>query len=163
MFIRALIALLLFTTADIAALAEPPTVSRETTLFLEPLDDEGYVDYVAALNRFAKDGKPLPKEDNAFTAILKHINTSRWSPELRQALADEFQHESDTDTPHDRFDIATAISQYTDTRDQFKAAYERITNSPWTAIELPDVSDFLKTLEAPLNDIAQAIHADPRI
>lgn len=44
-----LAAAMLSGVADVCS-AGPPTVSRETTYYLGPLDEEGYVDYYAAVN-----------------------------------------------------------------------------------------------------------------
>lgn len=58
-------------------LAGPPTVGPETTYYQAPLDDEGYVDYVAVLNAAFGDADAQP-QDNAFSGILDQVDTSNW-------------------------------------------------------------------------------------
>ncbi|MEM1109880.1 MAG: hypothetical protein AAGH99_14445 [Planctomycetota bacterium] len=62
---------LLFVVSVLAtfSLADPPTIAPETTYYVAPVDAEGYVDYVVALN--AEFGKPrIASRDNAFVGIL---------------------------------------------------------------------------------------------
>lgn len=66
-----------FLAVTVTATAAPPTVSRETTYYLGPLDDEGYVDYAAALDKqFGEKG--VKPQDSVFVGIFENVDTSDW-------------------------------------------------------------------------------------
>lgn len=63
----------------------PPTVARDTTYYLGPLDEEGFVDYTAALNKAFGD-PDAAAEDNVFVGLLPLMDTAEWDAEHRAAL-----------------------------------------------------------------------------
>ena len=152
----------------------PPTISRETTYYLNPVDEAGYVDYVAALNQTF--GHPdLPTDQNAFAGILQQLNTTDW-PEphltlLHEALglprpaADhgytlDFQdYARKQGVPADRDDPADPWNERLDTGSD-EAMYDRALAGPWTEEQLPHVAAWLDTLEPPLTRIAKAVQRE---
>jgi hypothetical protein len=64
------------------------TISRETTYFTSPIDADGYVDYLAALNEYMQKG--VTKENNAMVLLMQalgpKIEGGRLPPEFYQRL-----------------------------------------------------------------------------
>lgn len=157
--------------------AGPPTVGPETTYYQAPLDDEGYVDYVAALNAAFGDTDALP-QDNAFLGILDQVDTSDWIeghvPALYAAL--------NATPPADNDPRSVTFYEYAEalglpqtppfnwqnagpdeeplppTSGTIDALAERAAAAPWTDDELPEAARWLGTVNAPLDAIVDAIH-----
>ncbi|MEM9883606.1 MAG: hypothetical protein AAF800_11885 [Planctomycetota bacterium] len=161
--------------APALAMAGPPTVGPQTTYYQGPLDDEGYVDYVAALNAAFGDADAEPR-DNAFLGVLDHLETADWSeghvPALYAALGAAPAAE---DRPRFRtfYDHANALGLPSappfdwdnagpddeppppppGTAD---AMAERAAAAPWTDDDLPEVARWLDSIRAPLDAIVEA-------
>ena len=58
------------------------TISAETTRITGPLDDEGYVDYVAALNQSMSKG--VTTENNAVVLLWQALGPAEVSEEIRE-------------------------------------------------------------------------------
>lgn len=157
------------------AFAQPPTPGPDTTFYEAPLDEEGYVDYVAALNAEFND-PPVKPETNAFLGILNQVDTTDWPeghiPALYSALGVE--------QPNDDRQLFITFMEYADVRglpqappfDWENAApdeepppppagtadamEERAYSKPWTAEELPEVARWLDSIEVPLDAIVEA-------
>ena len=60
------------------------TISKATTYVTEPLNDEGYPDYIAALNRIAsEDVRP---EDNAAVILAGVVQSTAITDKAREAM-----------------------------------------------------------------------------
>src|SRR5580704_7508091 len=57
------------------------TVSQKTTRLVEPLDRDGYVDYLAALNQRASQG--VKPENNAGVLLVRTLGATRLEPSER--------------------------------------------------------------------------------
>jgi len=75
--------------AEPGAQAQPPgerqtliTISKETTHIVRPLDDEGYIDYVAALNERCSRG--VTPENNAMVPFWRAMGPQQIDPEIRE-------------------------------------------------------------------------------
>ena len=67
------------------AFAGPPQVGRDTTYYTEPLDGEGYVDYIKALNQDFGDADAAPR-DNVYVGLLAVTDLPRWNDEYLERL-----------------------------------------------------------------------------
>ena len=77
MFRLRFVFMMILIVSGLQVFAAPPTVSRATTFYTEPVDEEGYVDYVAALN--ADFGDPaIQPENNVYVGLLELADTSQW-------------------------------------------------------------------------------------
>lgn len=149
----------LWATAGGVSRAEPPTISPETTLYVEPVRADGYVDYAAALDAAFGDADAAV-EDNVFAGML-----AQWeSP---------FEADSDTqrvlDGWYKRFAIAPPVAgegfvwwndhaQRLGLDDEaIGAALDVGLNGPWSEIDAPELSAWLDEMKAPLDRIVEAI------
>lgn len=140
--------------------AQPPTVSRETTYYTQPLDAEGYVDYAAALDRAFGDADTAA-EDNAFAGILPHLDTADWFPDfLREHL--RLLHEKlGTTPPGPHTPRFVGFPEYAAAHGLDEAAIdvavEAVWGRPWTTEEFPLAAQWLSDIAPALDAIAAAI------
>jgi hypothetical protein len=133
------------------------TVSKETTYVTGPLDKDGYVDYVAALNKQLSKG--VTPANNANVLLWKALGPH---PEGATVLPEYFKwlgvpqppEKGDYFLPLDRFlqdqlklDKATA---------NILARDDRTRQRPWKATDNPAVAAWLKANEKPLTVLLQA-------
>lgn len=145
-----------FLSAAPPATAAPPTVSRATTYYVEPLDAEGYVDYAAALDAAFGDADTAP-QDNAFAGILQHLDTGRWDPEHTELLHKKIgiapRGEGEPRfVPFDAYAVAHGLDE-----DAANQILEEIWYRAWTADEFPLAARWLDDTAPALDGIAEAI------
>jgi len=158
------------------------TISEETTHIVEPLDEEGYVDYVAALN--AKSRRDVTPENNAVVLLWQAVGPGEIlqgdGEEACRQLACELgmsplSEEGEYFLPLDDYgselqkagpppqthssgnqtpgDEAYDREYWWDVlREQFDRASER----PWSAEEFPELAAWLERNEAPLGLMVEA-------
>ncbi|MEM6853472.1 MAG: hypothetical protein AAF593_03600 [Planctomycetota bacterium] len=158
-----------------SALADPPMVGPETTYYLEPLDDEGYVDYVAALNAAFGDADAAP-QNNAFVGILNQTFT--FYPDLEHV--EKLYATLGVKLPADDAPQFVRFLDYAENQGlpmappfdwqnapfdaeapppppgSADAMEERAYGEPWTAQELPEVSHWLDSIQDPLDAVVEA-------
>jgi hypothetical protein len=167
------------TSISLVAIAGQPagpkpriTVSKETTFILGPLDQEGYVDYFAALNAAMAKGvtpqnnaavllyravgpKEVPKEGRAEVARKLGIDPlpeggtyfEKWEAFVRRTASKEAGKHS-AEGNHDPVKAA-------------EAQYDRARERPWSSDECPLVAKWLADNERPL-ELAVAATKRPR-
>lgn len=134
-------------------------IARETTKFLTPVDADGYVDFVAALDDHSRRG--ITPADNALVAIITAVGLDRSSGGPKdnyyaalgtkppQADAGDLVGESDFVREASGGDSEISDTLY----DQFYAAQTR----PWTKREFPLVADWLRRNDTPLTRLGEAV------
>jgi len=135
------------------------TVSKETTYATEPLDSQGYVDYVTALNE--RLGKGIKPEDNANVLICQTLGPrpegATMSPEYFEWLG--------IVSPPEKGEYLVSWRDYLKAHVQKDGKLEGAANNetlsraaewPWTAKEQPELADWLKQNDKPLALIVQA-------
>jgi hypothetical protein len=136
------------------------TVSKETTYATEPLDDDGFVDYAAALNRKLRQG--VTPENNANVLLWKAIGPHPYDGTLPPA---GFFEELGIEAPPERGDYFIGLNGYLKqhTRDDLARRIDEIqdevaraTARPWGAREYPDVAGWLKANEKSLALVVEA-------
>lgn len=164
-----------------ATAVEPPTVSRETTYFLGPLDEDGFVDYVAALNRAAPD-HGIANEDNAYVGLLEQIDTSDWNAEYRtkhyaalglplpeqppestfdfDGYAERHGLAEDEDTAQDERPIEDRYRGPPVILSEVQAQRELALEGPWQTTDAPHVAAWLDELEDQLAGISNAVRRE---
>lgn len=132
------------------------TVSPETTHFLGPVDERGYVDYAEAVNlALEQDIRP---EDN-FAVILFEVLGPH--PEESE-IPDEFYERLGMSRPPDEGDYFVTLSDWLIEHhpidfERSSAICDRMMASPWKANDLPVVYQWLKEIRLPLNRLARGI------
>jgi hypothetical protein len=139
----------------------PFTISKETTYIVQPLDKDGYPDYVEALNRHY--GKGVTHENNAAVPYWRAMGPSRIiGPPERHAeflkllgieslpeKGDYFLSDGDYFrqfvAPKKSADIWESPESKT-----FFNAYRKAHQRPWTKAEFPQVAAWLAANEKPL-------------
>jgi len=118
------------------------TISKKTTHILEPLDCEGYVDYLAALNQTASEG--VTSENNAGVLLVRAIGVSQLAAPERV----RFYKLLGVEPLPERGPYLTDFAEFV--KDKWhlpwteKADLDRATHAPWHRRELPLVDQWLK-------------------
>ncbi|MHC4399356.1 MAG: hypothetical protein ACYTG0_06735 [Planctomycetota bacterium] len=136
------------------------TVSKETTHITEPLDEDGYVDYLAALNaRYAKGVTP---ENNGAVLFWK-----AFGPKAIEDDFSDFQQRADflllLGIPHlpAEGDYYVELASYLDTLDAESDAvrgryeYDQAMDRPWTEAEFPILAGWFEANEKPIELIVE--------
>lgn len=145
--------------ADDAPPPSPITVSAETTVLVEPLTPEGYVDYFSALN--ARHGEGVVPEQNA-TAYLLRLFGPNGIREAEDALYFEklgvplMPPGSGALTSFDKFGESQGIRRE-EWYDVQRMQEEAASSGPWTEESCPLVAKWLEHSEAALKLIDQAL------
>jgi hypothetical protein len=130
------------------------TISKETTFVTGPVDKNGYIDYVAALNDQLRQG--VTPENNANVLIWKALGSrpegTGMGPEFCKLMGVEVPPENgeyfkDLDwVLKDRLKIDPASKE----AEQFYLRFDRTVQRPWTAKEHPDLAAWLEANSKPL-------------
>jgi hypothetical protein len=138
------------------------TVGKDTTFITGPLDKDGYIDYVAALNDRLSQG--VTPENNANVLIWKALGPH---PE-GSTMPAEFFRRMGIAAPPERGDYFIDLVQYlekhsdfdpTQNGDALAVREDRATRRAWKPQELPEIAAWLKANEKPL---AVAVEASKR-
>ncbi len=139
------------------------TIGRDTTYVTEPLDDAGYVNYVAALNERLSKGITAKSNANVllWQAFGPHPGGAILFPEFFQALG--------IDSPPEKGDYFVPIATFwqetlkADTEGGAGTDFEKlgetfviVSRQPWTPKEYPNIVKWLTANEKPLTLIAEA-------
>ena len=133
-------------------------VGKETTYFTGPLDSEGYVDYVAALNNQLRKG--ITPDANANVLIWKAIGPT---PESKKMPGEYFKWLGIEEPPpqgdylinlwvfgKDRLNLDKNAS------DALTEQLERAIKKSWTAKDFPHIASWLTANEKPLATVIEA-------
>ncbi len=166
--------------ADRAGGRGPPKPSKAVTYVLGPVDDEGYIDYVAALNEIRSRG--IKPEENAAIGILRLFDPNSFAyeelfdellPEGRLTSGPYFQTMLDAWLEnHDKALASAELADFHDmvdsTSDELDAVFERPWSDddfPWAAKWLAANSQFLDRFVIELNKpsiyFPQVVVCDP--
>lgn len=142
------------------AAAPPPkiTISKETTRFTEPLRPDGFVDYLAAVNRhFNQD---ITAENNACVLLYQAMGPR---PEGGNRQPDRFFHLMGVEPLPDEGKYFQSLGKWLETQPGAKvdvnAAYDMQSKSgerPWRTDDFPLIVAWLKDNEAPLLIVTSA-------
>jgi hypothetical protein len=145
--------------------SKPPfTISKETTYLTEPLTEDGYVDYVAAINKRCSEG--VTAENNAAVLLLEAIGPKTIKEEMRERYyqmlgVKAFPEQGDYFVPF--WDFYEAKRPATgnrpptqeDNTETQKACdlFYKTMEKPWTAEKHPLYAEWLKANRKPLEKI----------
>jgi hypothetical protein len=134
----------------------PLTISKQTTYLVGPLDRDGYVDYLAALNHL--DSRGVTPENNAGILLVRAMGTSDLAPEERtrfyQLLGIKPLPEAG---PYLRdFGDFVKNQRRMPWTKQEAADFDRSMDEPWSPRDLPLVAEWLKSNEKPLELVVAA-------
>ncbi|MFO0901069.1 MAG: hypothetical protein U0836_26885 [Pirellulales bacterium] len=137
-----------------------PTVGKETTYLTEPVDEEGFVDYAAALN--AELGAGVKVEDNAAVDVLRAVGPSGVPAEIR----DEYFEELGIELLPDEGDYFVDFAEFSgeedaEAIDALREQHEIARRRPWSREEFPEIARWLAANERPL-ELALAASRKPR-
>ena len=135
-------------------------VSRETTYFTEPLDKDGYVDYVAAWDaHFSKGVQP---EKNAYVRLIQALGPR---PAIPNRVPDEFFRKLGIEPLPDKGEYF--VSYWAFIREKAKPQQDRewqqhtdnlrqARQRPWKQQDFPLIAEWLQVNQKPLQIIAEA-------
>jgi hypothetical protein len=132
------------------------TISKETTYITEPLREDGYVDYIAALNQRASEG--VTPENNAAVLFWKAMG-----PRLIELEGEKFFKMLGIARLPEKGDYFIPVRIYA--RDSTKSntagdraeeELEQAIKRPWSKREFPVLAGWLKANEKPLALITEA-------
>jgi hypothetical protein len=136
------------------------TISKETTYLVEPLRDDGYVDYLAALNKRMSEG--VTPENNALVPLMKIFGPKNIDEEIRARFFEMLGMEPVPDEGEYlvsflEFVEGLDLDAKTRKRAEEKEC-ERATRGPWSARQCPIVAQWISQNEKRLDLAVQAIH-----
>ena len=128
------------------------TISRETTYFTEPLNDDGTVNYVAAVNR--RYGKGVTPENNAAVLVVRAIGLGRMTKANRRKFLSRLgisslPKQGDYFVPLNDYVAANVLKG-------LDSDLDLIGGQLWTAKDYPVLADWLKANEKPLSLLVAA-------
>ena len=136
------------------------TVSPETTYVTGPLDKDGYVDYVTALNERLSKG--ITPENNANVLIWRLLGPR---PEGGNNMPAEYFKWLGIDPPPEQGNYFLRAANHSnsssdlnsyESRKQFYDHLVEVAKSPWSASEEPELAVWLRRNEEPLALVIQA-------
>ncbi|NQU23273.1 MAG: hypothetical protein HQ567_18495, partial [Candidatus Nealsonbacteria bacterium] len=131
------------------------TVSKETTRITSPLREDGYVDYVAALNEMCSAG--VTPENNAIVPLWRAMGPGDISEKIREDYFRQLgipplTEEGDYFVSFEDYLRGQGIEESEDTNRQ----WERSRQGPWSGKDCPAAAGWLKANEKPLRQIVEA-------
>ncbi len=127
------------------------TISKETTFVTGPVDKEGYIDYVAALNERLKKG--VTPENNAVVLLCKALGPR---PEGTTMPAEFYEWLGIAEPPEQGEYFVDRKQDYSEESKEFEKQLDRATKRPWAANQYPLIGAWLKTNEKPLAVVIEA-------
>ncbi|MBN2022158.1 MAG: hypothetical protein JW809_05145 [Pirellulales bacterium] len=150
-----------------AADGKPPfTISKETTYLTEPLRKDGYVDYVAALNKRSSEG--VTPENNAAVPFWKAMGPEEILPEYRDKYFEMLGIPPLPESGDYFFDLRqlapnrttgakpAAAGPETKARDDAWSQLDEAKSRPWSSREFPALAEWLAANDAPLALVVEA-------
>ncbi len=126
------------------------TPSKETTYFLGPVNPDGTIDYLAALNEYY--GKGVTRENNAAIPLLKAVGPTLVGSAVRGQVLKRL----DLSSLPEQGDYFVGLGRFIKDKKQREEQLEKVMDGPWTAEQYPDISEWLKANEASLRMVTIA-------
>jgi len=132
------------------------TISKKTTYILEPLDRDGYVDYLAALNQMSSQG--VTPQNNAGVLLARAIGVSELTPPERE----QFYKLLGIEPLATQGEYITDFAQFVKEKlgrpatKKEEADFDRATHEPWSRRDFTLVALWLEANEKPLDLVAAA-------
>lgn len=144
------------------------TISAATTSITQPLRDDGYPDYIAALNQAISAG--VTNENNAAIPMMQAFGPSMLLEAMQEPFftmlgIDPLPAEGNYLTSFDTFrdaslakpaDVETDAAADADERARLDEAYNQSLERPWSAEEFPLLAEWLRANDEPLRLITEA-------
>ncbi|MFO0935134.1 MAG: hypothetical protein U0798_01295 [Gemmataceae bacterium] len=133
-------------------------MSKETTVILDPLDEEGYPDYLTALNQHLRG--TIKPQDNACVKLWQALGPIT---ESGNPIPAAYWKWLECEAPPEKGDYFISSSMFFENSDQKEAAKADFRKSnllirePWSAAEQPDYANWLKSIEKPLDLAVEAV------
>ena len=125
-------------------------LSPETTRISEPLNDDGTVNYLAALNE--QYSKEVTAENNAAILLLQAAGPEM----LPLVIKDELLAILGLPALPREGDYFVSSREYASNSKEMAQALENALDGPWSAKDYPKVADWLKANEKPLSLVVAA-------
>ena len=135
------------------------TVGKETTYVTGPLDEDGFIDYAAALNERLRKGVTPDKNANVliWKAFGPHPEGAKMPAEFFKWLRiDPLPEKGNYFIPQSRYAREQLKIEPGPALTAFIGEIDRATHSPWSAKRYPRVADWLKANEKPLALVHEA-------
>ncbi|MGD0382564.1 MAG: hypothetical protein ABSA77_03515, partial [Thermoguttaceae bacterium] len=145
---------------------KPPfTISKETTYLTEPLWEDGYVDYVGALNKLCREG--VTPENNAAVPLWEAIGPSVIKTEDQEKFFQmlgikplptkgDYLVSFDAYLKQIKSADETTNSATVDQQNEQDEQFEKALNNPWSEEQYPLVAGWLNANQKPLQKIHEA-------
>ena len=137
------------------------TISRETTYLLGPLDPDGTVNYLAAVN--ARLSKGVTRENNAAVLLIQVAGPRHLSPDFVRLGLKILQLPPPPETGHyfvglEAFEKSQAEKSGREpvAREALRKRLAQAMEAPWSATGHPFIDKWLKANERPLSLVAEA-------
>jgi hypothetical protein len=142
-------------------------ISRETTYVTGPLREDGYVDYVAAMNDLCSRG--VTPENNAAVPLWQAVGPKSLDVGIRKRYfeligipelpehGDYLLPLSECESLRDAFNPPTIGAEVDQSEKQAYDRLARIAQRPWSREELPDVAAFLDRNSKPLQALIDGL------
>ncbi len=130
--------------------SSPIHISRETTLITGPVDEDGYVDYLEAVNRKLSAG--VTPENNAAVLLRRAVGPGEVQPELRKQ---HFKRLGIDPLPA-RGNYLVGWWQLERKAGLAPEAFDRLSSGPWRSEDHPAAAQWLTQNDAPLRLVIQA-------
>ena len=147
--------------------APPFTISKETTYLTEPLRADGYVDYVAALNKICSEG--VTPENNAVVLLLQAIGPEIIGSNYRERNyrmlgIEPLPEKGDYLIPYEKFrpnvktekDEEEAAPKDPAEQQDLIDQFYKVMAAPWSAEKHPRYAAWLQANQKPLEKIHEA-------
>ncbi|HEY4761557.1 MAG TPA: hypothetical protein VIH42_13325 [Thermoguttaceae bacterium] len=144
----------------------PFTISKETTYLVEPLREDGYVDYVGVLNKLCREG--VTPENNAVVPLLQAVGPDVIFVSHREQFfhmlgIEPLPEQGDYLIPFEEYlkQINSAKGESATPEDPTKKdeqidQFYKAVDGPWTEDQYPIVAAWLKANQIPLEKIREA-------
>ncbi len=132
------------------------TVSKETTRLTTPLRDDGYVDYLTALNE--QSGRGVTPKNNAAALLWRALGPAAFDEDLRGPYSKVLG----PPKPPDGGSCFVNYGRFVEDRGDKKAGedpdeqYDRARDGPWSAKDCPAVAEWLVANRASLELVVEA-------
>lgn len=144
------------------------TISKQTTHILGPLDDHGYVDYIAALNQ--QYGRGVTPENNAAVLLWQVLGPADMNQRVRQRFfgllgvpvpPEKGPYFVDLSDYQERFSEKRRLegdqsAQEAEQPQRLWDAVDEAMYRPWSKKELPELAEWIAFNQKPLQTVVQA-------
>ena len=148
-----------FSTLSAEERAKPKiTISKETTFITGPLNAEGGLDFVAAINQRCSKGITI--ENNAAVPFWRAVGPKHIDKKVRRRYFELLGIDEPSETGDYLVPLSDFLAGRSDDEKQREDAYNQFKRSqerPWTKEQLPAITEFLKRNRKPLAAVMAAV------